>query len=172
MSSPSPRRKSVFIRRRESKGHVNRIFQPLNDALVRVSRSVAQDALKLLRPWRGRSAARKTSAAPPLARSAAHDRLVCRTFNAYERALLEDERLSRFVPKPLNEAFDHPQSRPDADTANLVFDFLGRGGIALGFVTIAMAALFVALASGRYAPGGKTATSNEQIITPNPKQLK
>jgi hypothetical protein len=155
MMSPPARRKSFFFLRLDVGSLVNRAFQRLRDVLVRASQPVGQVAA-VLRFWRDRSTARKISAVPPLMRSAAYDRLVRRTFNARARALLEDERVSRFVPRPFDEAFDHPQNRPDADTANLVFDLFGRGGIALGFGTIAMAALFVALASGFYAPGGDT----------------
>jgi hypothetical protein len=138
------------------------------DSAEAASRGV-QIAAALRQRWRGDPAADTASVGTPPAQSTAYQQLVRRTFAARERAQLADERLAPFVPKPLQEAFDHPQSRPDADGASLALDLLGRGGLALGVVTVAMAALFIALASGLYAPGGRVAGSTPTVI-PGPQQ--
>ena len=125
-----------------------------------------QIAVALRQRWRGDPAADTASVGTPPAQSAAYQQLVLRTFASRERVQLADERLAPFVPRPLNEAFDHPQSRPDADSASLPLDLLGRGGLVLGVVTIAMTALFIALASGLYAPGGRVAATTPSVTPP------
>jgi len=80
----------------------------------------------------------------------------------------------RFVPRPFQEAFEHPQVRVDTDSKSFVLEIFGPAGLTVALGSVFVAAIVVALSTGLYAPDtgqpDKAASPSVQQSTPSDRQ--
>ena len=124
-------------------------------AIAPIEEPIQRMLVRIARAWRtGRSDDHSRH------ESAAYAALVRRVFRNDAPGILGQEPAVRYVPRPFQEAFEHPQRRFDADARSFVVEIFGPAGLALAFASVFVATVVVALSTGLYAPGGEPPTKS------------
>jgi uncharacterized membrane protein YeaQ/YmgE (transglycosylase-associated protein family) len=101
----------------------------------------------------GRTRPRRTDDDSPY-ESAAYRALVRRVFREEAANILDHEPAVRFVPRPFEEALEHPQTRFNVESKSFILEIYGPAGLALAVASVFVVGVVVALWTGLYAPGG------------------